>query len=686
MVQNPRPARHLAATAWSRLRRAVGRDRPWIAWLAVSFAFMLLASWQRWANPIVDVGREMNQPLRLAGGETLYSDVRHIYGPLSPWLHAALFRVLGPSLPVLYADGIVSAALVLALVYWLGRQIMGPAAAGAATLSVMSLCVFKPAGNYILPYSYNSLHGATLGLITLAILVTALKNARPPIDASLMPRGSPAAHRGSVEMARAAAHLPLPTTAPRSASTYTRGRAMVFLLAGVVAGLATLAKTEMGVAALASGVTAAMLAPYPDVRRGVWLAVTFAAAAASVTIGVYAIVAAGVGWPVLAGDSWLLLYNMPPELAYFNSQVSGLADPLKSIGRMLIAAAKLGAVAAIVAAVASIIGAAMPAPGLPGDTVDDEKLEAHGVAVSRPWRVLAAVVVLLILMSVTTGLDRDKGPYLAMPFLLVGFLLTLMVTVRRGPGVADAHTAMLITFTVYALASLPRMILHVRSGGAYASYLLPMSVVIFTYLWVGPFAGRFRDPRVARAARTIALALIAGAAVVNAGVLSYRYRTRNTVAIATTRGTIVAERDIGRAFNEALAYIDRHTKPGDAVAVMPEGTSLDFLSGRRNPLREEIVTPGYLDDAAEARAIRQLQDAHTALILIPNRPTAEFGRPAFGRDYCQRLMRWIEARYTPCAIFGPVKDPGLQIGDRPFFIRAYCLRDDAAESRASAGR
>jgi hypothetical protein len=36
------------------------------------------------------------------------------------------------------------------------------------------------------------------------------------------------------------------------------------------------------------------------------------------------------------------------------------------------------------------------------------------------------------------------------------------------------------------------------------------------------------------------------------------------------------------------------------------------------------------------------------------------------------LMRWIEANYTTCEMFGPVKDPRLEIGDSPFFIRAYC--------------
>jgi len=132
---------------------------------------------------------------------------------------------------------------------------------------------------------------------------------------------------------------------------------------------------------------------------------------------------------------------------------------------------------------------------------------------------------------------------------------------------------------------------------------------------------------------------------------------------------------VGQAWNEALAYIERNTQPGDAVAVMPEGTSLDFLSGRRNPLREEITTPGFLDAAGEARAIRQLQEAHTDLIMITNRSTAEFGPAAFGRDYCQQLMRWIDAHYTVCAMFGPVKDRNLRIGDKPFFIRAYCAAE-----------
>jgi len=151
------------------------RDLPWVAFIVVSFIVGLAVSWERWGNPLVDCGREMNQPLRLARGEMLYSAVRHIYGPLSPYVNATLYRVFSPSLGVLYGDGIVTAIVILALVYWLSRRLMGRFASTAATLSVMWLCAFKQAGNYILPYSYSALHGSAFGLATLALLVRFLE-------------------------------------------------------------------------------------------------------------------------------------------------------------------------------------------------------------------------------------------------------------------------------------------------------------------------------------------------------------------------------------------------------------------------------------------------------------------------------------------------------------------------------
>ncbi|HKP11246.1 MAG TPA: hypothetical protein VJZ91_04020, partial [Blastocatellia bacterium] len=287
-----------------------------------------------------------------------------------------------------------------------------------------------------------------------------------------------------------------------------------------------------------------------------------------------------------------------------------------------------------------------------------------------------AFLLALALLPFAIKIEWDKGPYLAMPLLLAAFLVALLARFQKETASASVNrrTVMLIVCAVYALASLARIILRVRSGGAYSSYLLPASVMMFTYGWVGPFAAAFKDVRMRRLACNIALGLIFADVAATAGLLAYRFRTQNTVAIASARGTIIAMPDFGQAWNEALPFIEQHTAPTDAMAVMPEGTSLNFFSGRRNPLREEITTPGFLDAAGEERAIRQLRDADTKLILITNRLTSEFGPAVFGRDYCERLMRWVEENYELCAVFGPDKNPDLQIGDRSFFIRAYCRK------------
>ena len=128
------------------------RDLTWAALMLLSFILGLAVSWQRWGKPLVDCGREMNMPLRLAQGEMLYSDVRHIYGPLSPYINAALYKLFGPSLMVLYIEGILSALIALSLVYWLSRQLM-ERLPQPRNFERDVLCAFKQAGNYVLPYT-----------------------------------------------------------------------------------------------------------------------------------------------------------------------------------------------------------------------------------------------------------------------------------------------------------------------------------------------------------------------------------------------------------------------------------------------------------------------------------------------------------------------------------------------------
>jgi 4-amino-4-deoxy-L-arabinose transferase-like glycosyltransferase len=647
------------------------RDLPWVALIALSFLFGLAVSWQRWGNLLVDCGREMNQPLRLARGEMLYSEVRHIYGPLSPYINATLYRLFGPSLNVLYAEGIITAIIILALVYYIARQLMGRAPSATATLSVVWLCAFKQAGNYVLPYSYCALHGCALGLVTLALIVRFIQCG----DTAKQRRGD-AETRGHGDKNTAQANGLSRISVAASPRLRVSASPRLLAAAGLAAGLTMLAKTEMGLAALVTGVVAVGLMYYSNKLLLLRRAALFLAPAVMIVAAVYGYIAAQVGWSTLAGDSFLLLQDLPEELVYFNKRMSGFDRPFESLAQMVGMTGRVAALAMIIGVISILLTRRKKLRPARKITL----AETTGRATyTQLWVLLALSLLLFVLIPSTGSVKWDKGPYLAMPFLLVGLLIPSVIKYQKQNtegGDRWKRNVILVVIAVYALASLARVMLRVRSGGAYSSYLLPASIIVFMYIWVVPFANLFRERRTRRVARNIVIGIIMLDTFITAGILGYRYRTRNTYRVAAERGTMISVPDLGQGFEEALTFIERETAKGEPVAVMPEGTSINFLTDRPNPLREEITTPGFLNEEDQQRAINQLIASNTQFVLVANRPTAEFSLEVLGRDYHQRLMQWIEENYEPCAVFGPDHNPDAQIGDKNFFIRAYKKRHE----------
>jgi hypothetical protein len=652
------------------------RDIPFAALIIAFFLFGVAVSWQRWGNPLVDCGREMNQPLRLANGEMLYSEVRHIYGPLSPYLNALLYRLFGESLDVLYGSGMMSAILILSLCYWISRQLMNRYASTAAILSVMWLCAFKQAGNYILPYSYSALHGCALGLATLALLIKATDGLQaagrnqPEESVSKIDKHSDAIHL-STKLAQAEASTKSEAGSGR-ANSQARPQFTIYwlLTAGIFAALTLLAKTEMGVAAIAAGFITAAIIGYPNLRRALTLLGVFILPAIVLTVAVYGFILSRVGWHTFTHESYLLLQNVPFELVYFNKRMSGFDRPGESL------VAIIGALLRIIllmVAVGSISHLITRRGGKKKSLQQVALTESGSIRIIYLWCLLVFSVTLIVLSFVGL-LNWDSGPYLAMPILLVVLLIPETKNFLKQTSTeafAKPQTVIIIITATYALASLARVILRVRSGGAYSSYLLPISVILFTYILAYQFTEFIKEKSTRILASNILIGLIMADAVATAGLLAHRYRVRNTYPIVTSRGTMLAVPDLGATFEQAIAFINRETAPDESIAVMPEGTSLLFLTNRKNPLREEITTPGFLDRAGEERAIRQLTESNTRYIFIANRATSEFGATIFGRDYCQHLMEWIKNNYEESTVFSPEGNKNLQIGDKVFFIKAY---------------
>lgn len=163
MTEAPEPA---AVTARRELL-------PLLAVFAV-FGVQLAITWQRWADPVIDTGRELNVPARLAAGERLYDDVRYYYGPLGPYLNALLYRLFGVHTAVLVAAAVGATGVGLLALYRLARSRLEPAAAATAVSATIVLAMFLPNGGCLaLPYSWDTLYASVCGWWALSLAVAA---------------------------------------------------------------------------------------------------------------------------------------------------------------------------------------------------------------------------------------------------------------------------------------------------------------------------------------------------------------------------------------------------------------------------------------------------------------------------------------------------------------------------------
>jgi hypothetical protein len=150
-----------------------------------------------------------------------------------------------------------------------------------------------------------------------------------------------------------------------------------------------------------------------------------------------------------------------------------------------------------------------------------------------------------------------------------------------------------------------------------------------------------------------------------------QYRRFLTFEISTPRGKFFEEPQFGRPMAEAIRFIQQRTTPNDEVLVLPQGTALNFLTGRNYPLREECIVPGVVEGEREAAVIERLAARRVPVVVIFNQLTPEYRDRAFGADYNQNLVRWIEEHYCLVATFGSQSDGQARLGDEGMFCVVY---------------
>ncbi len=581
--------------------------------LIILFGVMSAASWERWANPIIDGGREMNTPLRLLQGEQIYSEVYYLYGPVAPFFNALLYKIFGIHLHTLYAAGLAGGLLLVLLIFHLGRKFMSVFEAMLAAVAVLLLCVFKQRGNMIFPYSYAVLYGTLLGTLALAAQLAHIRS----------------------------------------------NRMRSLFIAGALSGLTLCCKLEFGFAAIASLVALAISSPRSERLRNAGIALL---AVLIFPLLIYGFLLARIPAGPLLKDTFLLPGHMPAELIYFNKVKLGLNDPGRTFREFISAAALLFGAAGIfsLAGIRMTGGSILSAP------------RAQGV--QRLWWITGIGWGLILVHMLFYGSNWDLNPFRALPILFAGMIYYYFAEQAGSEGKEPSRRSLLL-LSVYSLAVLVRVLVRVPAGGAYGSGLVPVPILLFFYIANRDFPIIRLSPAAARFRRRLILIGISIPLAAVMGVLIYRQAEAGYVPLRTPRGELRFPSAHISAMNQAIDFIARNTSRGEFLLALPEGSSLNFLANRPVPVRYEIVTPGFVRSEEERTMIHQIQEKKVRYIFLFNRPTSEFGPKIFGQDYCRTLMEWINSNFELAAVFGEHTTSEMQIGDPQFFIKCYRKKD-----------
>jgi hypothetical protein len=561
-------------------------------------------SWRKSADVVVDFGAELYVPWRLSLGERLYEDIAYRHGPLSPYLNALVFGVVGPSLDALIVVNLTIFAALCVLVYRQSNLLCDRTTALTTTFVLLVMFGFSQyVGignyNYVTPYQHAQTHGLTLAVAMVVALAALLR-------------------------------------------TRSEGAAV---LGGLCLGLVLLTKIEIQVPALATaGVATGLLVRSVGGAGSRPLGLMLGAVLVGPGLAL-ALLWTSLPLPVaLAGllGNWGYLGSLPGDTFYLAG--AGLDAPIANLGSALVAAlaAALFAVAAI-AVDRPLARSSHPA--------------AFGAA-------LASLVSLALLVVVPPmawfGLAR------ALPVLAGGAAVGALVACLRGQSdaAAIARWGPLALWSTFAFLLLAKMVLRARFEQYGFVLAMPATLLLVGALVGGiprVLRGRYGG---GTGARAVALGGVVAACVFFLA-RSDGFYQRKTTEVGRGGDVVVADARRGRLIGQALVELETRAEPGATVLVLPEGVGLNYWLRRRIPSRHYLFLPAEFAAFTEEAMLAELLDQPPEWILLMDRPHGEFGVGAFGTDPDNGagLLAWVDAHYERVRVLGaePFRGDGFGI-------------------------
>jgi hypothetical protein len=584
--------------------------------IALSFVIMLCWSWRKWADIIIDFGRELYTPWQITKGQVLYRDIGAFYGPLSQYFNAALFEAFGVSLLTLVVCNIIVTLALLWLLFEVLRAVSGRFAATVACVVFVLLfaCAHHLPGinnyNYITPYSHEAMHGLVLSVAAMFCVVRYQRSPRViwvagmGLALGLVFLTKPESFVAAAPAALVGLGLTLWSRRARTQETIINGGIVVFLMLMPLLAAWALLSSAM---------------PSSDALRG-------------------------------ALGSWPFLFDRRLTSLRFFREGMG-TDKIGSNLTTLVICASFFMVAL---APALLAGLMMKGRG---------RVPKIAAALGA-----AAVPAALLVM----GWRSDYWFMFARPlpaFLSIAILLLSVNVLRADRGSAtQLRNIMRLTMIAFSLLLLLKMIFlsRIHHYGFILAMPATMMLVVLLLNWIPSWIKRSGGS--AAVVQTAALVLLAAIVVMHMCRMSPWLERRNT-EVGSGADAIIVDYQRGPIVKDALAYLASAMRPDQTLVVMPEGVMLNYLLRRDSTVPYLTFLPPDLIMFDEQAMLEALKKQPPDFIALMHRPVGEYGFAAFGGDYAQSFLKWMMDHYDfqHPVVFGDL--PYLQRPEdqRPYF-------------------
>jgi hypothetical protein len=563
------------------------------------FLYLMSVTWLRWGSLLIDTFRDIRVCSDVLAGRVLYRDLFYEYGFLFPYIMVPLCRVFGVSMALFASVGAFLAAAMSVLVYRLCRVFTGTIISVSAVITFLFVFAFgcympHAIFNFILPYSFSTVFCVVSICVSALFLLKYLQKGRKR-DLWIW----------SLIMIIAFCFRP---DMPLAVWSCCAGAALAGRVALKVGG--------KGCGDLPRLMPVMLLPPF----AAALIYCVFTVLTGSVdgfVASVFRHVAMILGDTGTSGSS-----GHYPLMMYVREMVPALGTHVLAIG-------------AICAGVLLLWS--------------ETKVEGE-----RSYRIFLGVVMLFAGFGVQMWiLSIELVQYRCLSLLcVIGILISLVDLVR---GRDPVRTMSLLMLCAVGLGVVARILLT-ASPFSYGFVWGVPAFVASTVLLVDIPTRIFRriSPGFSiKHFNAIMFVYFMYIAMAHWNI-SAKFYNQKGLRIETKVGSMICrDEPLTRRICEVSRALALKSSEDDGVVVLPEGMSINLMSGRRNPTRHSSIVPNIIRLFGEEGLIDELSVPEVKYIVLVHRVTAEQGSPLFGRTYAKRINEWMLREFKPVYRSGP---------------------------------